>query len=57
MESCAGPESAEQPHLILLQVKLDYIPDTLTQTGCPAKLSFRLQIGSKLEKSAIFAIF
>ena len=27
---------AKQPHLILLQVKLDYIPNILAQTGCPA---------------------
>ena len=49
--------TAEQPHLILLQVKLDYIPNILLQTGCPAKLEFRLQRGSKLATSAIFAIF
>ena len=24
-----GPEGAKQPHLILLQVKLDYMPDIL----------------------------
>ena len=52
-----GAGAAEKPHLILLQVKLDYIPNILPQTGCPAKLSFRLQRGSKLAKSAIFRIF
>ena len=50
-------ESPKQPHLILLQVKLDYIPDILPKTGCPAKLAFRLQRRSKLAKSAIFGIF
>ena len=57
MKSWEGPGSPEQPHLILLQMKLDYIPDILPQTGCSAKLSFRLQRGSKLAKSAIFRIF
>ena len=47
----------EKPHLILLQVKLDYIPDILPQTGCPEKVSFRLLRGSKLARSGIFAIF
>ena len=50
-------EWAEQPHLILLQMKLDYILNILPQTGCPAKFAFRLQRGSKLAKSAIFRIF
>ena len=48
---------AEQPHLILLQIKPDYIPKILLQTGCPAKLAFRPQRGSKVAKSAIFRIF
>ena len=41
-KSWKGPDAAEQPHLILLQVKLDYIPNILPQTECPAKLAFRL---------------
>ena len=49
--------SAKQPHLTLLQVKLDYIPNILPQTGCLAKFAFRLQRASKLAKSAIFRIF
>ena len=49
--------AAEQPHLQLLQVKLDYIPNILPQTGCLAKFAFRLQRRSKWAKSAIFAIF
>ena len=49
MKSLEGPVGAEQPHLILLQAKLDYIPDILPE--------FRFQRGSKLVKSAIFAIF
>ena len=57
MKSCVGPETAEQPHLIFLQVKLDYIPNILLKTRCPAKLAFRLQRGSKLPNSAIFRIF
>ena len=57
MKSCAVSGAAEQPHLILLLMKLDYIPDILPQTGCPAKFAFRLQRGSKLAKSAIFRIF
>merc|ERR1711867_206155 len=56
-KSWEGPEAAEQPHLILSQVKLDYIPNILPQTGCPAKFLFRLQRGSKWAKSAIFPIF
>ena len=52
MESCVGPGSAEQPHLILLQVKLDYISNILPQAGCLAKFAFRLQRGSKWAKSA-----
>ena len=43
--------------LILLQVKLDHIPDILPQIGWPVKLPFRLQRGPKWTKSAIFAIF
>ena len=31
----SGP--AKQPHLILLQVKLDYMPNVLPQAGCPEK--------------------
>ena len=50
-------ERAEQPHLILPQIKLDYIPNILPQTGYRAKFSFRLQGGSKLAKSATFGIF
>ena len=46
--------ASKQPHLMLLQVKLDYIANILPQTGCPAKLEFRLQRGSKW---AIFGIF
>ena len=49
--------AAEQTHLTFLQVKLDDIPNILPQTGCPAKLAFRLQRGPKWAKSAIFAIF
>ena len=56
MKSCEGPDSAKQPHLILLQVKLDYIPNILPQTGCPPKFVFRLQ-RLKWAKSAIFANF
>ena len=57
MKSCAVSGAAEQPHLILLQVKLEYIPNILPQTRCPAKLSARLQGGSKWAKSAIFGVF
>ena len=57
IKSFVGPGSAEQPHLILLQMKLDYIPNILPQTGCPEKFAFRLQRGSKWAKSAIFSIF
>ena len=57
MKSCVVSVAAKQPHLILLQVKLDYIPDILLQTGCPGKFAFRLQRGSKWAKSAIFPIF
>ena len=48
---------AELPHLILLHFKLEYIPNILPQTGCTARLAFRVQKGSKCAKSAIFAIF
>ena len=41
----------------LLQVKPDYIPDIMTQTGCPVEFSFRLQGSPKWPKSAIFSIF
>ena len=57
VKSWEGLEPAKQPQLILSQVKLDYIPNILLQTGCPAKFAFRLQRGSKLAKSAIFSIF
>ena len=57
MKSCAGPGAAEIPHLIFLQVKLDYIPNIMPKTGCPAKLAFRFQRGSKLANSAIIRIF
>ena len=57
VKSWEGPVGAEQPHLILLQVKLDYRPNILLQTGCTAKFAFRLQRGSKLAKSAIFRVF
>ena len=53
----AGVWAAEQPHLILLHIKLDYKPNILPQTGCPEKLAFRRQRGLKLAKSAIFRIF
>ena len=29
VKSCEGPDSVEQPTLILLQVKLDYVPNIL----------------------------
>ena len=58
VKSCAEPELAKQPHLILLKVKLDYIPNILPLTKCSAKLAFRLQRGSKMRaKSSIFGIF
>ena len=57
METLVASGPAEQPHLILLHVKLDHIPNILPQTGCPAKFAFRLQSGSKWAKSAIFGIF
>ena len=57
VKSLVTSERAKQPHLLLLQVKLDYIPNILPQTGCPAKFAFRLQRGTKWAKSAIFAIF
>ena len=57
METLVTSGSAEQPHLILLHVKLDHIPNILPQTGCPAKFAFRLQRGPKWPKSAIFGIF
>ena len=50
-------ESAEQPHLILLQMKLAYIPNILPQAEYPAKYAFGLQRGSKSAKSAIFRLF
>ena len=48
---------ANQPHLILLQIKLDYRANILPQTGCPAKFAFRLQGGSKRARSAVLAFF
>ena len=57
MEIRVGPGRAEQPRLVLLQVKLDHIPNILPQTGCPSKFAFKPQRGSKWAKSAIFAIF
>ena len=30
-------EATKQPRLLLLQLKLDYIPDIFPQTGCSAK--------------------
>ena len=57
METLVTSAPAEQPHLILLNVKLDHIPNILPQTGCPAKFAFRLHRGPKWPKSAIFGIF
>ena len=57
MKSLVTSGRAEQPHLIFLQMELDYIPNILSQTGCPEKFAFRLQRGSKWAKSAIFSIF
>ena len=54
VKSCVTSVPAKQPHLLLLQKKLNYIPNILRQTGCPTKFAFRLQRGSKLAKSAIF---
>ena len=34
MKSCVVSVVPEQPHLILLHIKLDYIPNILPQTGC-----------------------
>ena len=57
METLPASAPAEQPHLILLHVKLDHIPNILPQTGCPVKFAFRLHRGPKWPKSAIFGIF
>ena len=57
MKSWVTSVGAEQPHLIFLQMKLDYISNILLQTGCLAKLAFRLQRGSKGAKAASFGIF
>ena len=57
MKYCFTSVVAEQPHLILLQVKLDYVRNIMPQTGCPAKFAFRLQRGYKSEKPAILGIF
>ena len=46
----------EKPHLILLRVKLAYVPNIFPQAGCLAKLPFRHQRGSKWPKSPIFGI-
>ena len=55
--SMVTSEAAEQPHLILLQVKLNHVPNFLPQTGCAEKFAFKFQRGSKLANSAIFGIF
>ena len=51
---CKSEENLEN---LVSRLKLDYIPNILPQTRCPAKFAFRLQRGSKLAKSAIFCIF
>ena len=57
VKSWYGAEPAKQLHLILLQVKLEYIPNILPLTGCPEKLGFRLQRGSMWAKSAFCHFF
>ena len=54
-----GPEPAKQPHLILLQVKLDYIPNIFPQTACPGKLTFRAlgSIEAQNKQSRLFLPF
>ena len=46
-------KGAEQPHLILLQVKLDYIANILPQTGCPANS----RLGSREAQSGQSRLF
>ena len=43
MKVFVASSEAEQPHHMLLQVRLDYILDILPQTKCPAIFSFWLQ--------------
>ena len=45
------------PWKIRRNMKLDYIPNILPQTRCPAKFSFRLKGSSNWLKVAIFVVF
>ena len=51
-ETLVEPGAAEQP-----PHTLDFMSESLPETGCPAKFAFRLQRGSKWAKSAIFPNF
>ena len=55
MKSCVASEVPEQPHVIILYVKLDHIQNILPQTGCPAKFAFSDSTEAQSGRSRLFS--